>query len=440
MRPNHTHASRVTRISTNKKNISKAIQNRRQLKERHRSPDRQLLLRGQPSPTKSIKMNPTIGKDMNDKQSEATLNAVIRYAGSVDASEAATTNAHHQPKPPNILINQEANKSARPSSDQAQETEAQNIHQYEILDAPNISKDLENSTSTVQQIENTRTSSHASKQIDNADAHEINKVIEGSTANVENGEIENQKLGAKNTKKRKPANDSVSSTSSSKRTRSISSEAAHRQQFETPFQIPITPTERMRDIESHEIKRNLKYMLNRTSAVLKPDGTQNNTSVEAHLVQERGEVFTSKCNSCGNKGRPDGPWEECVALEGFLQGSCANCHVNNLGKRCSLRPQKDHFFLAPSKNARIACKSTSKKRTGGSEEVLIEQLMAMDSDGRDDLEDKANDILTALRKTRLRLRKMNKKKSEEKCDNTDEKEDGVEETQDLMIDPHLHES
>ncbi|CCD42666.1 hypothetical protein ACHAO1_010813 [Botrytis cinerea] len=406
--------------------MSKAVPN-----WRHRGPDGRLLPR----------MNPTIGEDMNNKQSEATLNAVIRNAGSVDASDAATANAHHQSKPPNILINQEANKSARPSSNQAQETEAQNIHQCEILDAPNNSKNLENSTSTtVQQIENTRTSSHASKQVDNADAHETNEVIDGSTANVENREIENQKLGARNTKRRRPANDSGSSTSSSKHTRSISSEAVHRQQFETPFQIPITTTERMRDIESHKIKRNLKYMPNRTSAVLKPDGTQNNTSVEAHLVQERGEVFTSRCNSCGNKGRPAGPWEECVALEGFLQGSCANCHVNNLGKRCSLRPQKDHFFLAPSKNARIASKSTSKKRTGGSEEVLIEQLMAMDSDGRDDLEDKANDILTALRKTRLRLRKMNKKKSEEKCDSTGEKEDGVEEAQDLMMDPRLHES
>ncbi|TGO90878.1 hypothetical protein BPOR_0047g00010 [Botrytis porri] len=65
-------------------------------------------------------------------------------------------------------------------------------------------------------------------------------------------------------------------------------------------------------------------------------------------------------------------------------------------------------------------------------------FMAMDSDGKDDLEDKANDILTALQKTRLRLRKMNKKKSEEKCDSADEKEGGVDETQDLMIDPHLH--
>ncbi|TEY36406.1 hypothetical protein BOTCAL_0551g00060 [Botryotinia calthae] len=266
------------------------------------------------------------------------INTVIRYTGSVNASDAATVNTHHQSKSPNILINQEANESARPSSDQVQEAEAQNIHQCEILDTPDISKDLENSTSTtIQQIENTRT--NASIEFDNADAHEIDKVINGSTANVENVKTENEKLGIQNTKKRKPANDSVSSTSNSKRTQSISSEAAS------------------------------------------------------------------------------------VAL------------------------YDDHFFLAPSKNARIASKSTSKKRTGGSEEVLIEQLMAMDSDGRDNLEDKANDILTALRKTRLRLRKINKKKSEEKCDSTDEKEDGVEEiqdgveeTQDLMIDPRLHES
>ncbi|KAK6592200.1 hypothetical protein H4I96_12060 [Botrytis cinerea] len=397
-------------------------------------------MKGEPSPSQSTEKISTIGEDMNEKQNEATLDITIRNAGIMDASDAATASAHHQPESPKLLMNQEADKIARPDNDQAQETEVCNIHQCKILDARCGFEDLENSTSTtVPQIDNARSSSQAPEQSDSVDAHEFNKVIDRGTACVGDEEIEN--LGVKETKKRKQAKDSVPSTSqTSKRTRSISSEAVHRQQFESPFQIPITTTERMREIESHEIQRNLNYMPNRTSAVLKPDGTQNNTSVEAHLVQERGEVFTSRCNSCGNKGRPAGPWKECVALEGFLQGSCANCHVNNLGKRCSLRPQKDHFFLAPSKNARIASKSTSKKRTGGSEEVLIEQLMAMDSDGRDDLEDKANDILTALRKTRLRLRKMNKKKSEEKCDSTDEKEDGVDETQDLMIDPLLHES
>ncbi|KAF7877703.1 hypothetical protein EAF04_001374 [Stromatinia cepivora] len=356
----------------------------------------------------------------------------------MDASDAATTSAHHQPESPKLLMNQEADKRARPDNDQAQETEVHNIHQCEVLDAPRIFEDLENSASTtVPQIDNARSSSQAPEQSDSVDAHEFNKVVDGGTACVGDEEIEN--LGAKETKKRKQAKHSVPSTSqTSKRTRSIFSEAVHRQQFESPFQIPITTTERMREIESHEIQRNLNYMPNRTSAVLKPDGTQNNTSVEAHLVQERGEVFTSRCNSCGNKGRPAGPWKECVALEGFLQGSCANCHVNNLGKRCSLRPQKDYFFLAPSKNARIASKSTSKKRTGGSEEVLIEQLMAMDSDGRDDIEDQANDILTALRKTRLRLRKMNKK-IEKTCDSVDGNEGEIDEAQDSTIDLRLYE-
>lgn len=156
----------------------------------------------------------------------------------------------------------------------------------------------------------------------------------------------NQKHVKNNSQKRKSVKEPSATTSQPlKRARSASSEPTHRQQFESPFQIPLATTERMQLIKTHETKRILNYMPNRTSAVLKPDGTQNNTNVEAHLIQERGNVFTSRCNSCGNKGRPAGPWKECVALEGFLKGSCANCHVNGLGKRCSLRREFNSFLF-----------------------------------------------------------------------------------------------
>ncbi|KAJ8062027.1 hypothetical protein OCU04_009808 [Sclerotinia nivalis] len=109
-----------------------------------------------------------------------------------------------------------------------------------------------------------------------------------------------------------------------------------------------------------------------------------------------------------------------VVLDGFLHGSCANCHVNNLGKRCPLRPQKDYFLPALSKNARIASKGTS-------EEIWTEQFMAMDSDGRADVEDHANDVLNALRKARSRLRKLNNQKDDGKFERTDGNEDRVSE-------------
>lgn len=49
--------------------------------------------------------------------------------------------------------------------------------------------------------------------------------------------------------------------------------------------------------------------------------------------------------------------------------------------------------------------------------------MAMDSDSREDLEDKANDMLNALRKARSRLRKLRKEKGEK---NPVTREDSIE--------------
>ncbi|TGO57212.1 hypothetical protein BCON_0068g00430 [Botryotinia convoluta] len=55
-----------------------------------------------------------------------------------------------------------------------------------------------------------------------------------------------------------------------------------------------------------------------------------------------------------------------------------------------------------------------KKRTGDSEEALIEQFMAMDSTSVADFEDKDEDMLSAIRKSRSRLRKLNENRVSEK--------------------------
>lgn len=277
-------------------------------------------------------------------------------------SEKPNTLNNYQAKETNALDVNQKLKTTSPNThqsetiteangDQVQETTNQNMDQSEENDATVITEGSEAPHSEVQQMRNnTAATNRQVKETDTLSTHEsdvvANHVVHITTELVGNEELETPKVTEKDSKKRKPVTESSASTSISKRARSASSEPTHRRQYESPFQIPLTTTERMRNIEKHEIKRNLNYMPNRTSAVLKPDGTQNNISVEAHLVQERGEVFASRCNSCGNKGRPAGPWEECVALEGFLQGSCANCHVNNLGKRCSLRrklfPSTEH--------------------------------------------------------------------------------------------------
>jgi len=57
---------------------------------------------------------------------------------------------------------------------------------------------------------------------------------------------------------------------------------------------------------------------------------------EAALAYSRGQVMdgTTACRSCK---RDNGPFVECVVLEGYMNGSCSNCHYNAEGTRCSFR-------------------------------------------------------------------------------------------------------
>jgi hypothetical protein len=59
---------------------------------------------------------------------------------------------------------------------------------------------------------------------------------------------------------------------------------------------------------------------------------------EAVLAQAVGEVEISPCNHC-KVGV--GVFTDCVRVQDgdkhFLRGSCASCHANSLGKRCSFR-------------------------------------------------------------------------------------------------------
>jgi len=58
---------------------------------------------------------------------------------------------------------------------------------------------------------------------------------------------------------------------------------------------------------------------------------------EALLAQTRGVRLHVPCSHC-KKGQ--GPFTVCAAVPGHLNGSCASCHYNNSGSRCSLRSGK----------------------------------------------------------------------------------------------------
>jgi hypothetical protein len=68
---------------------------------------------------------------------------------------------------------------------------------------------------------------------------------------------------------------------------------------------------------------------------------QRSSNREAFLAQCVGAVQIAPCKSC-LKGQ--GPWNGCVAVAGFLVGSCANCHYGGEGRRCSFRSCKFIHF------------------------------------------------------------------------------------------------
>jgi hypothetical protein len=70
------------------------------------------------------------------------------------------------------------------------------------------------------------------------------------------------------------------------------------------------------------------------------NGTLNlhrSSNREAFVAQCVGAVQIVLCKSCRKE---KGPWKGCVAVDGFLVGSCANCHYGGEGGRCSFRPCK----------------------------------------------------------------------------------------------------
>ncbi|DAA73952.1 TPA_exp: Uncharacterized protein A8136_3938 [Trichophyton benhamiae CBS 112371] len=86
----------------------------------------------------------------------------------------------------------------------------------------------------------------------------------------------------------------------------------------------LTATKRVRELELRHyveaINLNLARAINR----------------ESIIMQLRGHPASAACEHC-NKGA--GPFIECIVMKDTFSGSCANCHFNDLGTRCSLRTE-----------------------------------------------------------------------------------------------------
>ncbi|KAI9652008.1 MAG: hypothetical protein M1829_001983 [Trizodia sp. TS-e1964] len=122
--------------------------------------------------------------------------------------------------------------------------------------------------------------------------------------------------------------------------------------------LPARPTALMNVLSALPPVRNAKLRPNLALNV----GPKPN--VEAIMMQMVGAVAATPCRHCA-KG--NGKFVECVAVAGQAEGSCGNCHYNNEGVRCSLRPAASAASVAAAINqlpvpdvfGNLAARSTS---------------------------------------------------------------------------------
>jgi hypothetical protein len=94
--------------------------------------------------------------------------------------------------------------------------------------------------------------------------------------------------------------------------------------------LPAHPTAVMVALAAMPTVRNPVLRPNRSANTGRP------SNMEALLGHMVGEEEATGCKHC-TRARPAGVWAACVTVNGYFGGSCANCHYNNEGIRCSLR-------------------------------------------------------------------------------------------------------
>jgi hypothetical protein len=237
-----------------------------------------------------------------------------------------------------LVARDEAEYTAAEQRDQDQEDAEWNVMEQEFKKAANCP----DATREQEVLEAEKPRNADPHKIDEAESEDLQLSEARELAELEkHGFVEVAKSSINKaqqvTKKRKSAKLFSDEGSLSKRSRAGLSIPRY-QKFITPFTIPGAFIRRIEEIKKLEIKRNLNYIGHSMSTVFENDGrTLNTVNIEAHLVQERGEISSSRCNLCADRAYSLRTWKECVVLDGFSQGSCANCHYGGKGANCSLR-------------------------------------------------------------------------------------------------------
>jgi hypothetical protein len=115
-------------------------------------------------------------------------------------------------------------------------------------------------------------------------------------------------------------------------------EVEEEEEYHPAEALPPTSKKASRAITAFSQMHAVRRADARTSKTLE---LQRSSNREAYLAQCVGAVQTASCKSC-SKGH--GPWKGCVVVAGYLKESCANCHYNGEGQRCSFRPGKSNHF------------------------------------------------------------------------------------------------
>lgn len=129
-------------------------------------------------------------------------------------------------------------------------------------------------------------------------------------------------------------------------------------------------------------------------------------------MQERGVENLPACVSCAYPARPAGPFSTCVTPDNFLLGSCANCHMDGTGNKCSKRPPKVSRSSGPSRRQQTAMKTSPKKRRKlDSFELQVQEYMKLTPPGLGAMFSDAYITIAALHEAGIRMDREEERRS-----------------------------
>ena len=103
-------------------------------------------------------------------------------------------------------------------------------------------------------------------------------------------------------------------------------------------------TKRLASLATTHISREIKLKEGKTAEGLK-NSKDRLSYKEGGLLYVVGRVRSGD-EMCGHCSKGNGPFEHCVVLEGFMNGTCANCRYYDYQNKCKYKNRKFECYSA----------------------------------------------------------------------------------------------